>query len=323
MFRPTPSLRSLFLLAAVAIPTAMLTAQTAPAEPPPAIPEWQIAAGRKMAFEVASVRLDPGPFTPPSFPLDQGDAYAATGGRFTADFPLTVYIQFAYKIRFTQEQSQSLLAHLPKWVATDRFRIQATAEGNPTKDQMRLMMQALLAERFKLTVHFDTQEDTPVLALVLLKAGKLGPKLRPHGEGPPCDATPSPDVFPPRCYAMMLTMRPGRMSMGGSRDTTMELIAGALPSMGRLARPVVDRTGLNGRFDFTLEWSPEPNMNTGTGTSGAKAGTSPAAPVEPMPDTQGPSFHEALREQLGLKLESTKARIQVLVIDKVERPSEN
>ncbi len=142
-------------------------------------------------------------------------------------------------------------------------------------------------------------------ALVLVKPGKLGPKLCPHS-GPPCDAAPSPDVFPPTCYAMIMTMGSGRMAIGASRDTMMALIASALPSMGRLARPVVDQTGLSGRFDFTFEWSPEPN-------------SIPRAPGEPVPDTDGPSFQEALREQLGLKLESAKAPLQSLII---ERPSE-
>ena len=99
-----------------------------------------------------------------------------------------------------------------------------------------------------------------------------------------------------------------QMAIGASRDTTMVLIAGALASMGQLGRPVVDRTELSGSFDFTLEWSPE---------------TAPRAPGEPEPDTQGPSFEAALREQLGLKLESTKAPQPILVIDRVERPSEN
>jgi uncharacterized protein (TIGR03435 family) len=74
-----------------------------------------------------------------------------------------------------------------------------------------------------------------------------------------------------------------------------------------LARPVVDRTGLSGSFDFTLEWSD----------------TIPRAPGEPAPDTQGPSLQEALREQLGLKLEATKAPLRILVIDRVEMPSQN
>jgi uncharacterized protein (TIGR03435 family) len=312
MFRAKPSLTSLLLLTAAAIPMSLLTGQTAPAEPPPAITEWQIAAGGKMAFEVASVRLDQGPFTPPNFPLDAGDAYAATGGRFTADFPLTVYIQFAYKFRFTQEQLQSALAHLPKWVATDRFRIQATAEGNPTKDQMRLIMQSLLADRFHLAVHFETQR-VPVLALTLVKPGQLGPKLRPHSEGPPCDDSAT-SIFPPRCNVYALSVKADRSRQLGSRNTTMELLAASLPSLGNLGRPVLDQSGLTGRFDFVLEWAPEPAR-----PSHADAPADAPAASDP----QGPTFLQALHDQLGLKLEATNGRIPVLVIDHVERPSEN
>jgi uncharacterized protein (TIGR03435 family) len=276
------------------------------------IADWQAKAGGKMAFEVASIKQDTGPFRPPNFALDPGDAYATTGGRFSADFPLTAYIIFAYKLPMTPELREAMTAHLPKWVTEDRYDIQAKAtDANPTKDQMRLMMQALLADRFKLAVHFETQ-DTPVLALVLVKPGKLGPKLRPHSEGPSCDAAPPADVFPERCYVMAMTMRAGGMAIGGSRNTTMVLIAERLSGMGRLGRPVVDRTELSGRFDFALEWSPEPSQ-----------GPFPTTPDALVPDAQGPSFQEALREQLGLKLEAAKAPLQILVVDKVERPSEN
>jgi bla regulator protein BlaR1 len=283
----------------------------------PAAPEWQIAAGSKMAFEVASVKLDPGPFRPPNFPLDPGDAYRPVGGRFSADFALTTYITFAYKLSLTPDQRQSMMAHLPDWVATDRFAIEARAGGTPSKDQMRLMMQSLLAERFKLAVHFETQV-VPVLAIVLVKPGKTGPKLRPHSEGVPCEATPPANgppardaaVFPPVCDAYMMMMSPNALVRAGSRNTTLDLLAGALPGMGKLDRPLVDQTGLSGRFDFSIEFTPESNP--------------PSAPTADAPtDVQGPTFLEALHEQLGLKLESTKAPLQILVVDHVERPSEN
>ena len=272
-------------------------------------PDWQKAAGGKMAFEVASIKPgSPEKFMSPNFPLDAGDAYAETGGRFSAGFPLSVYITFAYKLTLTREQREAMIAALPKWVGTDQFQIQAKAEGNPTKDQMRLMMQSLLADRFKLAIHFETRE-VPLLALTMIKPGKLGPKLKLHSEGPSCDSIPPSDVFPPRCDVFALMVRQGKQSFAGSRNTTMALIAGGLPSLGRLARPVVDQTGLSGRVDFTLEWSPEL--------------PGPQGPNEPQVDLQGPSFMEALKEQLGLKLEPTKGPIQVLVVDHVEKPTEN
>ena len=136
-----------------------------------------------MAFEVAAIHLDRGPFRPPNFPLDNGDAYTS-GDRFSADFPLLTYIQFAYKIRFSPQQRESMFSRgrLPKWIYADRYAIEAKATTRATKDQMRLMMQSLLAERFHLAAHLETQE-TAVLALRLVRPGILGPKLRPHNQG--------------------------------------------------------------------------------------------------------------------------------------------
>ena len=272
-----------------------------------------------MAFEVASVKPSPpGAFRPPNFPLDPGPAFAAprTGepprGRFSADFPLIVYITFAYKLSLTPDQREAMVAHLPKWVASDAFEIEARApQSNATKDQMRLMMQSLLADRFNLAVHFETQ-TVPALALVLAKPEKPGPQLRPHADGPPCDSAPSSDksVFPAVCDVYSMMLQPNRMRRAGSRNTTMELLAGAIPTFGSVSRLVVDRTGLSGRFDFTLEWLPESN-----------SAALPAGDVPPEP--AGPTFLEALNEQLGLKLESIKAPTEVLIVDRVERPSAN
>ena len=264
-----------------------------------------------MAFEVVSIRLHaPGaPFTRPSFPISNENAYAATGGNFIADFSLGIFIQFAYKLSQTQDQYQAMLAHLPKWFADDRFVIRAKAANtNPTKDQMRLMMQSLLADRFKLALHFETREG-PVFALALVKPGKLGPNLIPHSDGPACDASSDVKPVPSRCDVTFLQRRPSG-SLGGARNMTLDLIASGLQSLGNLDRPVLDRTGLSGYFDYRLEWNPEPN--------GARPPDS-AAP----PDLRGPNFQQALHDQLGLKLESTKAPIETLIIDHIERPTEN
>jgi len=276
-----------------------------------------------MAFEVASVKPTDS-FRSPSFPLDAGDAFASmvdgrlgapAGNRFSASMTLPTYITFAYKLMLTQDQVQSMLAHLPKWVSTDRFEVLARAAGNPTKDQMRLMMQSLLADRFKLAVHFETHQ-APVLALTLIKPGKLGPNLRPHADGSPCDAPLAPPdfaslargagVFPPLCDVYMGIRTDNNNTELGSRNTSMPFLASNLASMGRLGRPIVDQTGLSGRFDFTLEWMPESS-----------------SPQPAITDPQGPSFLEALREQLGLKLQSTEAPIQNLVIDHVEKLDPN
>jgi bla regulator protein blaR1 len=167
-------------------------AQDAPA----AAPDWEKAAGGRMSFEVASVRLaGSAPFRRPNFALNIDDTSIPPGGRFFADFPLETYIDFAYKIMSTRAQRDSMYAGLPEWVRKDRFVIQAEAAGNPTKDQMRLMMQSLLVDRFKLAVHFETR-TVPVLVLVLARRGKLGARLKPHEEGLPCDAKWAPAAGP-------------------------------------------------------------------------------------------------------------------------------
>jgi uncharacterized protein (TIGR03435 family) len=271
--------------------------------------------GGERAFDVASVKLATGDFRPPLFALDNGDAFAATGGRFFAQFPLITYIGFAWKIRPTREQHEAMLANLPKWITTDRYEIEARAAGNPTKDQMRLMVQSLLAERFHLALHLETREAA-IFTLTLAKPGRPGPKLRPHSEGPACDAAVDPAVvFPPICDVQGLRLQPGRMALAGSRNSTLDVIASSLPGLGALGRPVVNQTGLDGKYDFTLEWFDEagafPRRTTGPGAQ------------DVAPEPQGPGFLAAFCDQLGLKLESSKGPVQFMVIDHVERPSDN
>jgi bla regulator protein blaR1 len=111
--------------------------------------DWQKAAGGRMEFEVASVRLNPGSNEPSNFRLSPDDVYTPTGGLLIADYALTTYIEFAYKISLTREQWHTMYAHLPNWVQTDNYAIHARADRtNPTKDQMRLMMQSLLKPRW-------------------------------------------------------------------------------------------------------------------------------------------------------------------------------
>jgi uncharacterized protein (TIGR03435 family) len=97
--------------------------------------------------------------------------------------------------------------------------------------------------------------------------------------------------------------------LAGYRDATLEMLAASLAGIVGQGRPVIDKTGLSGRFDYTLEWAPDP--------------TGPPHPDAPPAEPLGQTSSQALRDQLGLKLESTKAQVQILVIDHVERPSEN
>lgn len=305
----------------------VIGAFNAPAIQVQAAPDWQTKAGGKMAFEVASVKLDKGPFVPPNVPLNTGEAYHPTGGYFRADFPLWTYIQFAYKIAPAEDESREILAHVPKWVTTDRYSIEARGPANATKDQMRLMVQSLLAERFQLATHYETKE-LPLFELTLVKIGTLGPDLRPHGEGRPCEAglltapTPagviggntgaSPANFPPMCDSLALIRKSGgALMLAGYRNATMDMVAESLAPFVGQGRPVINETGLSGRFDFTLEWAPETNE--------APPSDAHIAPSQPP----GPTALEALRDQLGLKLKSAKGPVKILVIDRVERPSAN
>lgn len=265
----------------------------------------------KMTFEVASVKPTK-TFTSPSFPMSPESAYVP-GGRLIATFNTFTYILFAYKLWLTQAQRRDALASVPKWVGTDLYEIRAKGAETATKDEMRWMMQALLAERFGLRVHFEMREE-PVFEMTLEKPGKLGPKLRPHAEGPACGqqplAAPGP-VFPGRCGVTAAMTSPNGQWRMGSRDTTMEGLAGIVQGNDEVREPVVDRTGLSGTFDYTLEY----------------AGQAPPAPGDPnaaaAPENSGPTFREALREQLGLKLVGSRAAVRTMVIDHIERPSEN
>jgi uncharacterized protein (TIGR03435 family) len=288
----------------------------------------------KLEFEVASVRQNKSDDKATSgFSLDSGNLYSTvsredvfipSGGYFSAtNQPLWRYIVFAYKLTGTQELAlrfnffAGLTSNVPGWVNLERYDIRGRVEGNPTKDQVRLMMQALLADRFKLVVHKETRQ-VPVLALELAKPGVMGSQLRPHVADESCSVAsadsaanlPPPSTtaggFPVICgvIAHLPPSSPGLTSFGG-RGVPLGLLASSLPTqtgMMTLPHPVIDETGLSGTFDFKLEWLPDYNT---------------------LPDASGPTFVQALKEQLGLKLQPQKGPIDLIVLDHVEHPSAN
>jgi bla regulator protein blaR1 len=145
-------------------------AQSAPPQAPQT-QDWEKAAGGKRAFEVASVKLDSGPSRPSNFPLDVSDAFRPVGDRFFADSSVFTYIGFAYKVGLLSATGAGNAAaairkamQMPEWVFTERYAIEARADGTPTKDQMRLMMQSLLAERFGFQAHFE-ERTLPAFAI--------------------------------------------------------------------------------------------------------------------------------------------------------------
>lgn len=316
-------LRSLFLAAsAIAFfPLAgkagspLLMAQAVPASSSSTeMPDWQVVAGKMLSFEVATVKPNKSDDSPEvNFTLGFGDRYADTGGRFlTKNISLLDYIRFAYKL--TDGQVEILEANGPKWIATERFDIQAKSDlPNATKNQMRLMVQSLLADRFKFRVHTETRE-LPVLALVLVKPGTLGPQLHPH---PPADdkcsnvAAPgdgaAPDV-PEVCGGLVSVGVPGaasRVRLGGRR-VPLALLAAHLGEMGAFGRPVVDQTGLSGTFDFVLEWGAD-------------------STAEPRDENNRATYvQESLKDQLGFRLERRKAAFAVLLVDSArQQPTDN
>jgi len=281
-------------------------------------PVGQTTANGKLVFDVASVKqnLTSKSGSDSNVPLF-GERYPPNGGLFAAlNQPLSNYLAFAYKLDITR--ARMLESELPKWALADRFDIQARAPVGTTKDQMRLMMQSLLADRFHLKAHFETRE-TKIYALELVKPGMTGPKLQPHTENPPCaDASnpfsssngsliSTPEGFPTRCDSPVGFANPTGAGYGG-RNVTMQMFAQDLviaPGSPAMDRPVFDQTGLTGQYDFIMKYSPQWNATA------------------PPPGDTGPTFLEALQDQLGLRLESAKAPVNVLVVDHVEEPSPN
>jgi uncharacterized protein (TIGR03435 family) len=275
------------------------------------------ASSNRPTFEAASVKANKsgGPF----------QLIFQPGGRFRAtNVTLKMLIGAAYGTPqplpdFQQEGG-------PKWMESDRFDVIAKAPGDPKPGpngpppEMFLMIQSMLEERFHLKVHFE-MKDMPIYALVLARSdGKLGPRMtlsttdcaalmasmRARGGPPP---PPAPGERPP-CGARMF---PGNLSAGAM---TMTQVVNGLARMPGLNRTVVDRTGLTGAYDFDLTFTPD-QVPQGRGDP------PPGAPPLPAIDPNGPSLFTALQEQLGLKLEPTRAPVNVLVIDRAEQPTDD
>ena len=187
-------------------------------------------------------------------------------------------IQEAYGVKRYQ------LSGGPAWLHADLFDIEAKAEGDPSRDQMMDMLQTLLADRFQLKVHRETREDN-VYALVVAKGG---PKLTPS----------TADKFRIALHRNTPVDQEGVDYTIAGQKATAGQIAERLGDM-LLGRPVLDRTGIKGEFDFKVRYATDDN-----------------------PDT-GPSIFAAVQEQLGLKLEAAKGPIEILVIDQAEKPSGN
>lgn len=233
--------------------------------------------GKSPAFEVASVT--PCKADAPEPPMEHAGLaqFTLPGGRFNAKCTTVKFLlEWAYGIQPAQHSDG------PAWVGTDRYEIVAKAEGNPTDAQMKLMVRALLAERFALKLRHESRDVT---ALVL-SVGKTPPHLVPTKEGETRVVRVDPQTGADQrvVYRVILT----RFSLVELCDT-----------FGRqLGRVMVDRTGLEGNYNFTLDLAPD---------------ESHASPVDPS------LLLVALREQVGLTVKSEKAPVDFLVIEGVEK----
>lgn len=224
-------------------------------------------------------------------------------------FSVRDLIAFAYGVRTDQ------IPEGAPWIVSDHYDIEATAEGNTSVNQMGgAMLQALLEDRFKLKLHRETRQ-LPVYELTVLKGGV---KLQPTKAG---SCTPFSPNSPPASATVPGTPRLPfcgypRSGADGLNWTlegegiSIEALAGSLSRL-ELRRSVIDKTGLTGSYDVHLKWTLDPLAPAASDSPG----------VPPAPD--GPSIFTSLREQLGLRLESAKGPVEVLVIDHVEKPSEN
>ena len=264
-------------------------------------------------FEVASIKP-----TSQQGPDVQGlgDVHILPGGRLVAEKVLLRYfIQNAYGVKPFQ------ISGGPAWISSAHYDINAKAEGSPNNSQMRLMMQALLEDRFKLKLHRETKE-LPVYELTVARSGvklpkpKQGSCISPDPNAPPLPFAPGQPI---PCGRVLVTLQPSGARMHGGGVSMTELIRVFSNVLGRT---VVDKTGFTGTFDAHLEFTPDESLSgMPWPPPGSAAPGDPARPAPP-PDLHGNIF-AALQEQLGLKLESAKGPVDVIVIDSAEKPSAN
>ncbi|HMD83242.1 MAG TPA: M56 and DUF3738 domain-containing protein [Terriglobia bacterium] len=236
------------------------------------------------------------------------------GTFYSTDVTVKMLVGMAYGVQYSW-----LIEGAPSWLDSETFDIQAKADsavnnqlGKLSPDEGRLvkhrMLQALLVDRFKLALHRETQ-DLPVYALVI---AKNGPKLQESKSGD----TPNP------IKGSDDRLSPGSMRIGPGQLAGHGIPAAELVDLlsQQLGRTVVDKTGLKGIYDFTIQWTTDQTQAAVVnGPGDGKAGAATAPPSE----SSGSSLFTAIQEQLGLRLEPQKAPVEVLVIDHVERPSEN
>jgi len=256
-------------------------------------------APNRPSFEVASIRKNVSL-------SDSASVRGQPGGRLTVtNNTLRNIIRNAYNVQNFQ------IVGGPEWINNDRWDIVAKAADDAQPQQMLLMLQSLLADRFKLVIRREMR-DTSVYALVLARSdGRLGPGLRPSSVD--CAALVAAARGRGEPLRNTINGRPacGTRSTRGSIVTTAVAMADFARNLSpQTGRAVVDRTGLSGTFDIDLMWTPD---QAPPGVDG------PAPPAS----GDGVSLFAAIQEQLGLKLDAQRAPVDTLVIDSAERPVED
>ena len=263
---------------------ARATPETAWEIPEPLPPPKAMESSAAPSFEVATIK--------PAKPEERFSLLINRSGMMnTTDTSVSDLIKFAYDLHPRQ------IAGGPAWVETEKYDITGKPDtpGTPNMKQLKSMVRKLLADRFQLTFHFDKKE----LSVYAIGVAKTGPKLTAN--------TSNPGGLP----GFGGGGRPGMRAV----NATMTEFAAVLQA-NVLDRPVVDQTGLAAaRWDFILRWTPDPSQ----GPPGAPQPVAPPAPDADAP----PDLFLAMQQQLGLKLESTKAPVDVLVVDRLEKPSAN
>jgi uncharacterized protein (TIGR03435 family) len=285
----------------------LASAQTNAAPAPPATADSADSAAKPMTYDAISIKLNNGGTSVNNQGMIRSMVMMRNlpDGFSAANANVRQLIANAYDVKDDQVSGG------PDWVGSTGYDIEAkvTDPDGPhqlTKAQRTQALQALLADRFKIAVHAETK-DAPIYALTIAKGG---PKLK---ESKPSDALPAgippgaavrgPDGAVPR-GSMMRMSGPGNLTAPAMTTTQLATMLSQ-----QLHMTVVDRTGLTGSYDFSLQWTPD---NLPPPPPGAEA----SAPG-------GPSIFTAVQEQLGLKLDSTRGPVKTLVIDHIERPSEN
>ena len=248
-----------------------LSQAQSPAATPP-------AAGT-LVFEVASIKLTPAEFRGSrAFAPSSGNNLSLQG------MSLRELIQLAYTL------PSDLVGGGPGWVDATRYDVEARAEGKATQQQRLEMLKTLLAERFQLAFHYESKETYSYV----LTAGKIGQRLKERKPGDGGEPTGIRDT--------------GSLHYA-CRDTTMAWFARYLESTV-LSRPVADKTGLSGSYDFDLSWRPDDSQFKGRFAGSREA------------QSDLPDLFTALKD-IGLRLETVKSPVRFLRIDHAERPSEN